>query len=98
MNDLIESDIAAFKEKYADNTDVNIHSLLKETDHRAECYVFIHNDENRAEALRTLGRFASDLELSFIWYDASILSQKIMKDMWEEERERINNWLKNYFD
>ena len=30
-----------------------------------------------AEALRTLGRYASNQELSFTWYDAAVLSQKI---------------------
>lgn len=42
-----------------------------------ERYVFNFTDANRAEALQTLGRFASNPELSFTWYDAVILSQKI---------------------
>ena len=29
------------------------------------------------KALRTLGRFASNPELSFTWYDAAVLSQKV---------------------
>lgn len=40
-------------------------------------YVFRYDDASRAECLRTLGRFASDPELSFTWYDAAVLSQKI---------------------
>lgn len=44
-----------------------------------EKYIFIYSDNqpSRAETLRTLGRFASDKELSFSWYDAAMLSQKI---------------------
>lgn len=42
-----------------------------------ERYLFLFNDATRAELLRTLGRFASDPELSFTWHDAAVLSQKI---------------------
>ena len=36
------------------------------------------DDAHKAEALRTLGRFASDPKLpSFTWYDAACLSQRI---------------------
>ncbi|MFM9117751.1 MAG: hypothetical protein ACKOU6_16490, partial [Planctomycetota bacterium] len=42
-----------------------------------ERYVFLFDDERRTEVLRTLGRFASDPNLSFTWYDAAMLSQKI---------------------
>ena len=45
-----------------------------------ERYVFLYDDANRAETLRTLGRFASNPELSFTWYDAAVLSQKIRQD------------------
>lgn len=43
----------------------------------SERYVFLYTEANRAETLRTLGRFASNPELSFTWYDAAVLSQKI---------------------
>ncbi len=42
-----------------------------------ERYIFLYEDSQRAEALRTLGRFASNPELSFTWYDAAVLSQKV---------------------
>jgi hypothetical protein len=42
-----------------------------------ERYIFLFDDEHRAETLRTLGRYASNQELSFTWYDAAVLSQKI---------------------
>ncbi len=58
------------------NQDINVLALVKGT----ERYVFLYNDENRAETLRTLGRFASNPESSFTWYDAAVLSQKIRQD------------------
>lgn len=42
-----------------------------------ERYLFLFNDETRAETLRTLGRYASDSALSFSWYDAAVMSQKV---------------------
>jgi len=53
--------------------DINVLALVK----GSERYVFLFDDNNRAEALRTLGRYASNPELSFSWYDAAVLSQKI---------------------
>ena len=42
-----------------------------------EKYVFLFDDNNRSETLRQLGKYASDPDLSFTWYDAAVLSQKI---------------------
>ena len=53
--------------------DVNVLALVK----GEERYVFLFDDSNRTETLRQLGRFASNPELSFTWYDAAVLSQKI---------------------
>lgn len=53
--------------------DINVLALVK----GEERYIFLFDDDNRAEALRTLGRYASNPELSFTWYDAAVLSQKI---------------------
>jgi hypothetical protein len=53
--------------------DINVLALVK----GEERYIFLFDDANRAEALRTLGRFASNPELSFTWYDAAMLSQKV---------------------
>ena len=53
--------------------DINVLALVK----GEERYIFLFTDENRGEALRTLGRYASDPELTFTWYDAAVLSQKI---------------------
>lgn len=53
--------------------DINVLALVK----GAERYVFLFDDASRAEALRVLGRYASNPELSFTWYDAAVLSQKV---------------------
>ena len=45
-----------------------------------ERYVFLYDDASRAETLRVLGRYASNPELSFTWYDAAVLSQKIRQE------------------
>ena len=58
------------------NQDINVLALVKGD----ERYVFLYDDANRAETLRTLGRYASNPELSFTWYDAAVLSQKIRQE------------------
>lgn len=58
------------------NQDINVLALVK----GAERYVFLYDDASRAEALRVLGRYASNPELSFTWYDAAVLSQKIRQE------------------
>ena len=44
-----------------------------------EKYIFLFNDRNRKKTLRQLGRYASNPELSFTWYDAAVMSQKVRK-------------------
>ena len=53
--------------------DINVLALVK----GKERYIFLFDDTQRAEALRSLGRYASDPELSFTWYDAAVLSKKV---------------------
>jgi hypothetical protein len=55
--------------------DINVIALVKGN----ERYIFLYDDSNRSRTLRTLGRYASNPELSFSWYDAAILSQKIRR-------------------
>lgn len=69
------------KEKLPVSDEINVLALIKGN----ERYVFLYDDASRAEALRTLGRFASNPELSFTWYDAAVLSQKIRR----ESRRRV---------
>ena len=62
------------------NQDINVLALVK----GEERYVFLYDDASRAETLRTLGKFASNPELSMTWYDAAVLSQKVRKEEQEQ--------------
>lgn len=59
--------------KTGDDQYVNILTLVK-NEHR---FIFIYDDANRNETLRQIGRFASDPQLQFSWYDAALLSKKM---------------------
>jgi hypothetical protein len=63
--------------------DINVLALVK----GQERYIFLYDDEHKSEALRTLGRFASNPELSFSWYDAAVLSQRIRQTAMEQRTE-----------
>ena len=65
--------------------DINVLALVK----GEERYIFLFDDRNRAETLRTLGRYASNSELSFSWYDAAVLSQKIRTSLPAETTPRF---------
>lgn len=58
------------------NEDVNVLALVK----GKERYLFLYSDSQQAEALRALGRHASNPELSFTWYDAAVLSRRIRNE------------------
>ena len=58
------------------SSDINVLALVK----GEERYVFLFDDAHRAEVLRVLGRYASNPELSFSWYDAAVLSQKVRQE------------------
>jgi hypothetical protein len=53
---------------------VNVVALVKNN----ERYLFLFDEESRDEVLQTLGRFAANDELSFSWYDAAVLTQKVL--------------------
>ena len=63
-----------------DEDEINVLALVK----GGERYVFLYDDASRAETLRALGRYASNPELSFTWYDAAVLSQKVRRVTEEE--------------
>lgn len=54
---------------------VNVVALVKDN----ERYIFLFDNNSEEAMLRTLGRFASDSELSFTWYDAAVVSQKVRR-------------------
>ena len=45
-----------------------------------ERYVWLYHAHERAAVLRSFGRMASNPELSFTWYDAAVLSEKVRRD------------------
>lgn len=64
---------------------MNVIALVKDT----ERYVFLYDDDSPATLLQTLGRFAADKDLSFTWYDAAVLSQKVRKLQQETAKEQV---------
>ncbi len=62
------------------NQDINVLAMVK----GEERYIFLYNDENRVEMLRTLGRYAADPQLSFSWYDAAVMSKKVREIAYQD--------------
>ena len=60
---------------------MNVLALVK----NEERYVFLYDDTSVDQLLRTLGQYAADPELSFSWYDAAVLSQRVRKFAAEDE-------------
>lgn len=56
-------------------SEMNVLALVKES----ERYVFLYDDASVLNLMQTMGRFAADGELSFTWYDAAVLSQKVKR-------------------
>lgn len=69
--------VKIFMGEYANSgsKDISVLALVK----GEERYIFLYDDENKAETLRTFGRYASNPDLTFTWYDAVVLSQKIRR-------------------
>ena len=65
---------------------MNVLALVK----GSERYVFLYDDESPGVLLQQLGRFAADSELSFTWYDAAVLSQKVRR-MKQERRQELKS-------
>ncbi len=55
------------------NGEINVVALVR----GEEQYIFMFDEANRTETLRMLGRYAADPGLSFTWFDAAVLSQKV---------------------
>jgi len=55
---------------------INVLALVK----GSERYVFLFDGTSRKETLRMMGRYASNPDLSFTWYDAAALSQRIRQE------------------
>ena len=63
---------------------INVVALVKD----AERYIFLYDNESAPALMQTLGRFAGDPKLSFSWYDAAVLSQKVRRLNRESADER----------
>jgi len=55
--------------------DINVVALVK----GGERYVFLFDDDSREQTLRTMAEYAANPELSFSWYDAAMLGQKVRR-------------------
>jgi hypothetical protein len=64
-------------------SDTNVLILARTNGER---YVFHYRDDNRQECLRTLGKFASNPDLSFSWRDAAQLSERMRQQTLESKR------------
>lgn len=62
-----------------DTNEVSLVGLVR----GGEQYVICYTDDNVREALQTLGRWAANPKLSFTWYDAAVMAQKIRRDQRE---------------
>jgi len=65
--------------------DINVIALVK----GGERYVFLYDDESREETIRALARHAANPELSFSWYDAAMLAQKVRGTASHSRRHRF---------
>lgn len=54
---------------------MNVIAMCKES----ERYIFLYDDNSTSAMLATLGHYAADKELSFTWYDAAVLSQRVRR-------------------
>ena len=68
---------------------MNVLALVKDS----ERYVFLYDDDSAGSLLQTLGRFAADRELSFTWYDAAVLSQKVRRLKRQLDQEQLESEL-----
>jgi len=56
--------------------DVRVLAVVK----GVERYVWVFDAERKDDVLRSLGRMASNKDLSLTWYDAAVCSQRLRKD------------------
>lgn len=68
-----------------DSRDINVVALVKGN----ERYVFLYDDESRDAALRAMARQAAHPDLSFSWYDAAVLGDKVRASTPKPQRLRF---------
>lgn len=60
---------------------VNVLALVKDS----QRYLFLFDENSYDELLRQIGESAADEELTFSWYDAAVLSQRVRQMRQEGE-------------
>jgi hypothetical protein len=63
---------------------INVIALVKDSERN----IFLYDNESAPALMQTLGRFAGDPDLSFSWYDAAVLSQKVRRQNRESADEK----------
>lgn len=66
--------------------DINVVALVKGN----ERYIFLYDDDSRDAALQAMGRQAANPELSFSWYDAAVLGDKVRASTPKPKRLRFS--------
>ncbi|MFM7205527.1 MAG: hypothetical protein ACKO4T_02500 [Planctomycetaceae bacterium] len=66
--------------------DINVIALVK----GGERYVFLYDDDSREQAIEALQRHAANPDLSFSWYDAAVLAQKVRQAAPRQSRIRFS--------
>jgi hypothetical protein len=56
--------------------DINVIALVK----GGERYVFLYDDDSHDQVIRAIGRHAANPDLSFSWYDAAVLGEKVRQN------------------
>ncbi|MDA7950564.1 MAG: hypothetical protein MPJ24_03665 [Pirellulaceae bacterium] len=69
------------------NENIHVVALVK----GKERFVFLFDENKHEEALRTFGRYASNPQLSFTWYDAAILGKRIRRIIERKEGQTANS-------
>lgn len=62
-------------------SDINVIALSR----GSERFVWLYRNEQLGDVLRSFGKFASDPELSFTWWDAATLSKRARSQVAEDQ-------------
>lgn len=68
--------------------ELNVLALVKDS----ERYIFLYDEESSDSLLQMMGQYAADKDLSFTWYDAAVLSQKVRRLKEEADAEAREQW------
>lgn len=83
----IKRDTTGCMEAGVTGEEINVLAMIK----GEERYIFVYNDQNRVEMLRTLGRYAADPELSFTWFDAAVMSKKVREMAYHQQLAQVHS-------